>query len=85
MESLLTVSDAAQVVSSLGASITPNGIRMAADRGQLIVAQRTRSGTRLFLLVDVIRYATARTLRIARRRSRRMSFGGSTPKVSNTS
>lgn len=58
---LLTVADAAKVVSGIGpTSITPTGIRMAARRGTIAVNQRTRSGMRLFSIDEVVRFAAAR-------------------------
>jgi excisionase family DNA binding protein len=67
MSGLLTCADAAKVVSGIGRSITPNGIRMASERGRLRVSQRTASGIRLFLFEDVIAFARSRTGRKALR------------------
>lgn len=63
---LLTCADAARAVTEFGPPITPNGIRMAAERGQLAVAMRTRSGIRLFAADDVLRYARERATKRAK-------------------
>lgn len=51
----LTVADAARM-----AEMTPAGLKAAADRGELLIAARTRCRNRLFRLRDVEAFARAR-------------------------
>lgn len=60
IELLLTTADVSRIIG-----LTPAGVRLAADKGQLEVSVRTPSGQRLYTQEAVDRYRVFREGRIA--------------------